>query len=98
MRIIGWSSDVCSSDLARAAADDRAMMTFGKVELDRYASSHDDCARFTGQASFKEDPARKIWCGGEEGKPEEDRWSWGNLQEVDKIGRASGRERVCQYV
>src|SRR3546814_12851367 len=51
--------------------------------LDRYASSHDDCARFTGQASFKEDPARKIWCGGEEGKPEEDRWSWGNLQEVD---------------
>src|SRR3546814_9250255 len=90
MRISDWSSDVCSSDLealdrcvAIAVALMRHIATSGC--LARAAVAEGDFADYSG-----------CW-------PKEIRQEIANLQSDDtvslgKIGRASCRERVCQYV
>src|SRR3546814_2550353 len=71
MRISDWSSDVCSSDLAKAA---RAKAEAGETLADEVE------ALLARRASAALGLARKA----------------GEL--VTEIGRASCRERVCQYV
>src|SRR3546814_1900110 len=71
LRISDWSSDVCSSDLARPEAD-------GTITLLGRGSS---C----------------INTGGEKVHPDEVAAAVKTHPDVE-IGRASCRERVCQYV
>src|SRR3546814_11973148 len=94
MRISDWSSDVCSSDLvvARAVAD-RARRVDARHEQQFDA---DEALALAVVAATLGDIARKaagivtaLAClrgGGEK------------LAHVVEIGRASCRERVCQYV
>src|SRR3546814_8080020 len=88
MRISDWSSDVCSSDLIahRGERIDRG----GNL---RAAVEHVDIAlvakafgqqHVIGRAALRMRPAKR---GARRGR-----------QQVGKIGRASGREGVCQYV
>src|SRR3546814_7350136 len=88
MRISDWSSDVCSSDL------DYFLQVIREV-------SDDDNGRCTGVAELVLHFARRIERirvysnqTGPEGTKECD----GKLQGIGQIGRASCRERVCQYV
>src|SRR3546814_9717843 len=85
MRISDWSSDVCSSDLCRAGRRRRAV-GHGAI------SSHG--AISNGEA----DAERARGAGGEvEGCRASDDGR-ARRRVVEQIGRASGRERVCQYV
>src|SRR3546814_6594573 len=90
MRMSDWSSDVCSSDLAQAE--------FSLVDVD---NALDD-----GQAQPR---ARGAWVGAareafERGVGQRGGNAWPGVGDGDapamlvQIGRASGREGVCQYV
>src|SRR3546814_10752566 len=97
MRISDWSSDVCSSDLAgrpggiaeeedgrEQAAADRGDRRAGDAERRR--------------AEMPED--QRVVEDGVQDRPEDHRPE-GDVSppdDAEKIGRASGRERVCQYV
>src|SRR3546814_7938233 len=86
MRISDWSSDVCSSDLEPLGGALRLIAMGEKVFPSQIADSLLDPAWRTSLSS---------WCTGGEGH---------NLsaREIEilrcQIGRASCRERVCQYV
>src|SRR3546814_10750647 len=99
MRIIDWSSDVCSSDLAQAVAGGRDMSDlFDKLEnrraiIDRRALS----ARLDEIAGETSDTGKRrramvdlLKEALEAGRAE--------IELRLQIGRASCRERVCQYV
>src|SRR3546814_3173176 len=82
MRISDWSSDVCSSDLGSCASQDRGRSTL--------------CASFnlTIVTGFTGKPVVKYLACKLNTKP----ISRTRLTPVRQIGRASRRERVCQYV
>src|SRR3546814_3464202 len=84
MRISDWSSDVCSSDLGRPAAFNVAMR--GIVPSDPTQISRD------GTVAIYLDG---VYLGRSQGLS-------GDLLDLERIevqiGRASCRERVCQYV
>src|SRR3546814_1761554 len=84
MRISDWSSDVCSSDLPVDMAAIRKLMLLGRREQSAFM--------LFGQAA---EPAvvREIGRDRHESKIPR---AHTNVNE--KIGRASCRERVCQYV
>src|SRR3546814_8770701 len=73
MRISDWSSDVCSSDLARGAAERRLRVIGDSFQVGAAADEHDLTPDRADEMQILERPA-------------------------DQIGRASCRERVCQYV
>src|SRR3546814_10243104 len=85
MRISDWSSDVCSSDLRFPMAEP---ITLAALELD--AALGWPCALYrlaghpVGWFAWLIDAAERHWNGPE--------------RHFGKIGRASCRERVCQYV
>src|SRR3546814_4129085 len=85
MRISDWSSDVCSSDLSY-----REARNFGHV---RFASGENHYTRFEFNYLLNEGVV-SIW--------QPDLSKSGGITEglriAAKIGRASCRERVCQYV
>src|SRR3546814_7283253 len=85
MRISDWSSDVCSSDLILALLERRAQA----IAAPLFACGRD--WRFTPTASGLryEDAEQAIDLP----KP-----SLPGRHQIAKIGRASCRERVCQYV
>src|SRR3546814_10207951 len=94
MRISDWSSDVCSSDLAAVRADDVALQLAPRVVL-----AHRQIG--VGRAELEFGDAKVVEPGthlfGDEGVVRPDR----NIALVElnaEIGRASCRERVCQYV
>src|SRR3546814_3078648 len=92
MRMSDWSSDVCSSDLARIIRSDRTLCR-------RYGLEHAGLTISMEDEDGKKE-IRRGWL----------RWlgvGTGSLalvlaalwtQRAPKIGRASCRERVCQYV
>src|SRR3546814_10439503 len=87
MRISDWSSDVGSSDLYRIALG-AAPTTSTVLILGENGTGKELVARAIHQHSLRsERPLRAINCGA---IPE-------SLVETE-IGRASCRERVCQYV
>src|SRR3546814_2187106 len=86
MRISDWSSDVCSSDLlTEVLGFDRAMADMGKeVDADLAAAVLEEAGRMCADRLH---PLNRH--GDEEGS---------RLVDGLEIGRASCRERVCQYV
>src|SRR3546814_12185303 len=107
MRISDWSSDVCSSDLPfRQLGEQPALCPFGCSD----ALGDELCPR-PAQAeqglrgcprSFAFWPAGRLKRGEERfgcGMIERGNVGFGQFTiSVDEIGRASCRERVCQYV
>src|SRR3546814_12347546 len=98
MRISDWSSDVCSSDLQH----DVALEDGSRVRLDtnsalvvRYSRKHRDVVLERGRAQFDvaHAPQRPFTVHAGPGTVR----AVGTQFQV-QIGRASGRERVCQYV
>src|SRR3546814_20704347 len=90
MRISDWSSDVCSSDLGEEAAalsfaeDGQVLLSFRDIDT---------------LALLDLESEKIVWAmrGGWIGQPEHDVLPNGNIVLYDQIGRASRRERVCQY-
>src|SRR3546814_13887311 len=103
MRISDWSSDVCSSDLRRKAVGRARCVRHDRVlggqlfmvdaehdgEIDALGRGRDEDALGTRAQML----ARAFAIGEEAGAFERDIDPIGG-----KIGRASWRERVCQYV
>src|SRR3546814_20066380 len=92
MRFSDWSSDVCSSDLLRTL---RALN----------GDPIDEAFRSTGAVRRRARPVRGAWrqraAGGDglaRNRRRRDRALHGALQPGDENGRASCRERGCQYV
>src|SRR3546814_11580889 len=108
MRISDWSSDVCSSDLlagrARQQWQRRSKRWLGELSR-RVAARHADA----GEVAYLLEPDLKDGQGGLR-DVHALRWAeaarhllWDGddaalAQAYEKIGRASCRERVCQYV
>src|SRR3546814_5331382 len=83
MRISDWSSDVCSSDLTKL----QRSSPDGRAASIAVIGGQDGCAR------------SKLIDGTGTGYLASDRQRAGAVElERAKIGRASCRERVCQYV
>src|SRR3546814_7289106 len=82
MRISDWSSDVCSSDL-------RLARNLG-LGFARYAGNDARAERLAQFDRGDPDAAR--------GAEDKQRIAFLDVPTVDEIGRASCRERVCQYV
>src|SRR3546814_13130767 len=103
MRISDWSSDVCSSDLARDAGFQRG---FGGVDLARLAPRSDPRDHFPYVLFGVEMVAPVAEQGDAIDQPPAKQFldRIGNVRAReaehfgDKIGRAPCRERVCQYV
>src|SRR3546814_12577168 len=90
MRISDWSSDVCSSDLILDTAKHRSV----KVQADDVQIT----TQFTdGQIRRGFEHFRKT-CVACHGAPGVERTEMGKGLRPQQIGRASCRERVCQYV
>src|SRR3546814_13696161 len=98
MRISVWSSDVCSSDLR--VPKENLLLGEGRgfeIAQGRLGPGRiHHCMRIIGVA----ERALEMMC-----KRGTERVTWGktlaerdNFMERVEIGRASGRERVCQYV
>src|SRR3546814_10233253 len=88
MRISDWSSDVCSSDLQPRVSprpDDPALFLQGLLE----GVAAVEALGYRRLAELGAPPARRVISVG--GGASNAAWS-------AKIGRASCRERVCQYV
>src|SRR3546814_6248675 len=92
MRISDWSSDVCSSDLTEPAPADGADAVrdaLWQKEIAIYEGrSRGDLSYYVANAS----PAFLAWTSGTKHPFRKD------ALEAGKIGRASCRESVCQYV
>src|SRR3546814_12112707 len=98
MRISDWSSDVCSSDLQRTVTDrglDVAVVAGGErlLEIDKH---HDP--ELGGDAGERDEPDRardRLVIAEQIEQPQ----AAGEREgQACQIGRASCRERVCQYV
>src|SRR3546814_18554144 len=90
MRISDWSSDVCSSDLemiARSAVDDAQD---GETTIPAQVAGFEGRERQHLDQLLAHVPARDQQCAG--------LGVARGLQLQREIGRASCRERVCQYV
>src|SRR3546814_4496777 len=97
MRISDWSSDVCSSDLQQLAL----LKGFGLAAMDPlgvdFIHTVTECAKlayadreaFYGDPDFVEVPMEQLLS---------DAYNDARRRLVGEIGRASCRERVCQYV
>src|SRR3546814_20524048 len=83
MRISDWSSDVCSSDLASKVAWNDEMRTLQPGESLVYQFQ----AKHAGMWMYHSGPAPALHHIGT-----------GMFGGIIKIGRASCRERVCQYL
>src|SRR3546814_4189548 len=88
MRISDWSSDVCSSDLLQGAADGGV----GAVPLTQRVAAPVHADRLCDRAVHHHHGTREI--GGAE---QAVHGEFGDQRRL-AIGRASCRERVCQYV
>src|SRR3546814_7978217 len=112
VRISDWSSDVCSSDLLRRIGTLDRRIIFVEEILDAHLAAVDRCAEQRADAGGailggnQEGPVRRGGhegnLGGEVGDLQVDilhRFAGAlNHREIAEIGRASCRERVCQYV
>src|SRR3546814_10988335 len=108
MRISDWSSDVCSSDLpfvpeirdgvlyGRGAADMKGSVAAFVVALERFVAAHPDHGGTVALLLTSDEEGDAI-----DGVRRVAREFAERGQRIDwciKIGRASGGERVCEYV
>src|SRR3546814_7844317 len=99
-RISDWSSDVCSSDLIDACrARGEQFAQIGRANVTRPRRAEPDVGdRFPGQPGLpRRDIARGRIVGAAHRAVEVEALEHRN-REFEKIGRASCRERGCQYV
>src|SRR3546814_1869286 len=89
MRISDWSSDVCSSDL------ELDFRTTGRAQI---AASALESFLDRGQFEMAHEVMTQTPGIMEVLSPEKQRELQGRVTAFQQIGRASGRERVCQYV
>src|SRR3546814_6431235 len=90
MRISDWSSDVCSSDLDAGSPQTRSRKgKAGRAQFSSAIGNGSDVAGCGKQAGWQEDGGRAMT---------EIRIVDTTLRDGHQIGRASCRERVCQYV
>src|SRR3546814_15667829 len=97
MRISDWSSDVCSSDLLWRvdAAGERKNLT---ASIDEEVKEWRQPSPYGGLPHYNLQPvATAVVQIASEGKEASDRLLFIDVAS-GKIGRASCRERVCQYV
>src|SRR3546814_19774562 len=104
MRISDWSSDVCSSDLAHIREGERQISGHKKPVSDR----HGEVQRAVGAAKLRTAVYASSSNITADPDPEIDRRPFAldcrptshieTEARLVKIGRASCRERVCQYV
>src|SRR3546814_5880207 len=94
VRISDWSSDVCSSDLQEPAVDERAAasgLSESRVHVRGSLEPFDRASVLGSAAVFVATSERSDW-------------PWRVIEAltvgtpIAEIGRASCRERVCQYV
>src|SRR3546814_2138449 len=91
MRISDWISDVCSSDLVAAEQGERRQAGLYRAERQRAEPRLDKLARPDRPANLARRDASVVRVRPGESEPHGER-------QDDQIGRASSRERVCQYV
>src|SRR3546814_4966405 len=97
MRISDWSSDVCSSDL-QGDVDARGVAGHRLVDFVKHLNTSKD-ALFSKVGSYEmteEDQEVEVAFQWNTGYNADGIHSFANG--INKIGRASCRERVCQYV
>src|SRR3546814_10664761 len=101
MRISDWGSDGCSSDLIWAATDlgiarndPRARTAFALLPSPLEQNALSD----TNVHSVFVDTRGRIWLGLGAGHIDVIDLTAGRMHHLHQIGRASCRERVCQYV
>src|SRR3546814_13133317 len=103
MRISDWSSDVCSSDLAILFADQRRIVELLALGIAPQLGADvlvQPLGERLGKAvgdRFQEDTRIIVMIGAEAGQMRLDPVPGGH-REAAEIGRASCRERECQYV
>src|SRR3546814_11146239 len=107
MRIIDWSSDLCSSDLhglqvGEAFARPVGVRRQAEIEQDdrwSLATQHRFCARSVAGSEYLEivESPGQLALEAEVVFDEQELWRI-SLSHPVQIGRASCRERVCQYV
>src|SRR3546814_17745713 len=97
MRISDWSSDVCSSDLGIAALFEHARRCAAEagIDLQDLKTGGGSDGNFT--AALGVPTLDGLGVDGMGGHTEYEQLYYSSL-EPRAIGRASGRERVCQYV
>src|SRR3546814_2843340 len=98
MRISDWSSDVCSSDLPHRAAQRLLDVIGNALQLGATAGQHDLPPDRAVEAQRLE---RLLDLAGQHFEPltdDRDQLRARNPRSLAQIGRASCRERVCQYV
>src|SRR3546814_8730281 len=97
MRIIDWSSDVCSSDLVYGNAESSSLLRETPVA----GILGDQQAATFGQAAYDPGESKNTYGTGNFlifNTGEEIVHSKNGLLTTLEIGRASSRARVCQYV
>src|SRR3546814_6313768 len=100
MRISDWSSDVCSSDLARTPRAEPMPASTDQTDITRWRSPLGKAVRAAASAAG-ERTAAEMPCRARPAISDTSSWARPhNAEEAvkTKIGRASCRERVCQYV
>src|SRR3546814_11844531 len=98
MRISDWSSDVCSSDLIDFVAPKREIVL---VEPETVHQRHDVAITDFGAADIIGETIGEPGAVGEQAGPRREAIALppcGIDRDARQIGRASCRERVCQYV
>src|SRR3546814_14401775 len=90
MRISDWSSDVCSSDLIKRLDLRRLLVGRRRGILLLFAMQQNQHVAVLDVGDGR--------VGGELERGLDVRFGFGGLGAVGQIGRASCRERVCQYV
>src|SRR3546814_5258208 len=107
MRISDWSSDVCSSDLC-AGFEPRQPLELVEPGEDARRVARDVCrqrAVFVGRGAEQllldhlGKALQRVYRGAQLMEQLSDTVGFARLRrKFEQIGRASGRERVCQYV
>src|SRR3546814_20509173 len=103
MRISDWSSDVCSSDLTAFARQLQELNEARKVvqqsaqQLDEARALYRDLNKMTDIGNVANQLKNDVLRTSNVSSSSLDGYTSGDLNVVE-IGRASCRERVCQYV
>src|SRR3546814_20174197 len=106
MRISDWSSDVCSSDLEdlpsqdelAAAANAAAARAMAEAKADTPESRNYVNVERGFSITFPEGWQKDAASSNADGVVYQDPGAGADVRIFWQIGRASGRERVCQYV
>src|SRR3546814_3661334 len=100
MRISDWSSDVCSSDLRAQhhLSLDQYVLDLATIGAAVHAHEAADGAGDRAQELHPRDPGVTRGRGDEDTRRAATAAQRRGVDGFDQIGRASCRERVCQYV